>query len=367
MRIRQTYKETESALAQAGTYQKDLNYREGITCLDILFKNTNGSTSNTAKMLSDEVTEIALVANGEAIWSLPLKECIAMSYYLTGRNPFISLTEAANGVQYEGFRMPFGLFYGDLQNYLLPTNYRSVQLKIVNSFTEHASTGWANDAGAVTVIVHSFEDQVAPPKGILRVKSHYDITSVASGIATAPLPTMNPWIGLGIVARKTAVQPEAVITYAELNCDSGSFTPFDKRIIDIKQDNIAELKPLSYDHVVLEADDATFSGILWSHHEHVPIAHTDDFISTVEAQAGETVQVGLYDLTTPGTPALGAASAISLRSKGWVPHGTVWVPFGDVKKGDIFPANLYGHIDLKMTQILAAGQLRVIVAELAKK
>jgi hypothetical protein len=49
------------------------------------------------------------------------------------------------------------------------------------------------------------------------------------------------------------------------------------------------------------------------------------------------------------------------KAAGYAPHACVCIPFGDVDKPDnVFPAQEYGKVDLKLTGESGAGAIRVV-------
>lgn len=57
--------------------------------------------------------------------------------------------------------------------------------------------------------------------------------------------------------------------------------------------------------------------------------------------------------------------ALTAKAEGYCPHACVVIPFGSVDKPDnLFPANEYGKLDLKLTGESGAGAIRVVYQQL---
>lgn len=367
MKFRSEYIGKQASLSQAGTYQQKLSFSNPITALDILVENTNGSTSNTGVRIADEVSAIEVADGSHHVFSLPMKEAMASSYYRTKAPPYTVLTEAADGVQYEGFRLLFGRWFGDPEYYLKPANYNNLVFSLTNSFTEHASTGWADDAGKLTLRAHTMLSGVSGYKGVIMTKSHYNITSVGSGELTIDLPTDFPYLAIMLIARLTTKRPEQIISNVKLMADNGAYVPFDTRTLDLIIDDYPRRHPYKLEQLVKEADDASFTTIPFRSVKGINIGVVDDFIVTIEAVTADSVQIGTYDLTTPATPALGAAGDFKFMIEGYCPHGSIYIPFGDEHKAEVLAINEYKDWKLKLTQILAAAQLRCIIDQIAPR
>lgn len=368
VKIREEYIGQDISLAQSGTLTERISFTKPITAIDLDFKNTNGATSNTARTISQDITSIAVVDGSHNVFSLPMYEAVAQDYFVSGRAPKHILTEGAAGVQRESVRIHFGRYFGDPDYYLQPNSYGNLQAKIVSAFTESATVGWADDAGAVTMRVHTIESGANAFKGVYRTQSFYDITSVASGDLNIELPVDDPYALLTIIARLTTYGPEEIITNAKMLCDNGGFTPFDTRTLDIMADNIRAMDPFEIQKTILRADDGSSLMPTYYLNKPFPIGTSDDHITTIEAVDADSVQIGFYDLTTPGTPALQTTAANQvLVNSGFAPHGAMYIPFGNFYNGDVLKANDYRDIKLKLTQGTASAQIRAILTQVSSR
>lgn len=365
-RIRKEYLEKQGTLQQSGTKQYQLNFSAPITAIDILIENTNGATSNTAERLEDEVSNIQLIDSGRVLSSLPLKEWMAVSHYHNKRSPYNVWHEGAAGVQYSHFRILFGRFYGDTNFFLDSKDYQNLQLKITNSFTESATIGWANDAGKITTIVHSMEAGVGQHKGVYLTESFFDVTSAASGDQTVHLPVDKDIALMTLIARKTLVEPQAVVNNVKILADNGAFTPFDERVLDAMIENQSVLPGFECHNTCLQSDDDSFLTPHFWQTSVQPFGTVDEEIPTVEAVTAESIQIGVVEYSTPGTPTLQTTNGLhKFRTKGYCPHGAVYFPFGDYWMGHTFDTRPYRALEARLTQAAASGQIRFLLTQVS--
>jgi len=161
---------------------------------------------------------------------------------------------------------------------------------------------------------------------------------------------------------------DEILSRVKLSCDADKYVPINNYMEDIQDLNARRLGYAILTKEIFRADDASALGDIYN----TTTAHirttADDHIATIEAIDAEQVQIGLYDLTTPGTPAFQTtAQACWLSTEGITPHAMVGVFFGepDAPEG-WFPAPDFGDVKLYATQATANADCAIVLQQVRK-
>ena len=364
---RETYIQYEASLDDSGIKNVDINVGKPLTALECRLELTGGAGGALTKRLMDETTLIEVVDGSHTLFRMKAPEAWALSYAYLGLVPRLTLATIISGVEQFGFYIPFGLFLYDKDHWLQPTNYDNLTLKVTSAFTINGTDGYTTNTGKLTVIAHTMEGPVNANAGVVTHKSIHEWTSATSGDETIDLPRDFPYVHLLQAARKTLLSPEEVLSNLKLSIDTDRIIPFDKKMKDILIENEARLPQLSCEANILEGDDGSFLTHFWRKQQFIFDTLVDDYIATVEAQDQEKIQIGLYNLTTPGTPALQAtAQILGGHINGYCPQACVGIPFGNIVRGDMLDPKDYQSVRLLATQA-AAGACRTVLSQLAPR
>jgi hypothetical protein len=210
------------------------------------------------------------------------------------------------------------------------------------------------------------EDGYGPALGYMMAKEKKSWTTAASGDETTKLPVDHPYKLLILKALLTTYRFDEIITQIKLGMDEESFVP-----VDIRGRQLSFLNEYWYGlaeqvKTLLTADDGTFLMDLYDIKSAGILTTEDDHIATVEAIDAEKVSNGLYNLTTPGTPALQATAKGGIAHvRGGQVHACLAYPFGDPNKPDEYlNVKDYGSAELTCTQGTASGAAAVVLQQL---
>src|SRR5271157_1140588 len=117
MKVRDVYIVSGKTEADAGTDTFPLNQLGKITHIDLIFKATNGATSNTIAKLKSLISKIEVVDGSLVICSLSGRELFAVDCYCNGIAPFQDLSSGAGIVITDELVLMFGRYLGDREYY----------------------------------------------------------------------------------------------------------------------------------------------------------------------------------------------------------------------------------------------------------
>jgi len=337
-----------------------------LSAIEIEFQATNGATSCVDHEIHDDISKIEIVDGSEVLESLSMEEWIAQNFHELGRMPKASLSENAAAVQKETCFILFGRYIGDPEYFLDPSKFVNPQLVIENALAISATAGFATGTGKVTVRLHIIGEGQASQKGFIMRKEKYSFTSAASGDEIIDLPRDYRYRSIGVMALLSTYRPDEVISKIKLSCDSDKYVPINTYTDDIV-DKIASIFGMAQQSKdLLTADDgAALMDIYDIRKAHIH-SNEDDHIATIEAVDAEKVSNGLYDMTSPATPAFQTVAKVCpVDVEGNCPHGVVLLPFAGFKTlEEGLDVSQYGKVELVLTQATASGAVKIILSQI---
>lgn len=364
MKLRRDYLHKLTTLGDTGVESIGINYTKPITSIDLIFSATVAAGGSHDNPLSGMITSIDIVDGSHVIYSLPLKEAIALSWAINKRAPQVKETETGAGTGTLACTINFGRYKGDLEYFLDPTKYSNLQLKITTALN---TTYFDTATLTVYAITNIMDDMSGSPKGVLMSKSHFDDTSAASGVSRVNLPVDYPFLLMMLVARKTLITPQAVASNLKITQGNGDFTPFDLRVADLIAENEQDLPEFSAEVASYGAADGIVLTPIWQIDgvalaEMVATYYLADMARTAEKLLAVTNLEG-------GTPTATAHSTTkpTFNVRGYAPYGCVPITFGDIRKGDVLPVAGVRDMRAEITNATASGQLRLIGCQLAAR
>jgi hypothetical protein len=364
VKIRKHYLHKQATVSDSGVQSTGLAFNFPITALEIVFEATIAAAHAHDNPLTDFFTNFEVGDASYSVFNLPAKEAIAFSYYMLKRSPQINESEVGAAVPTYRFVIPFGLYYGDPNHYLLPSNYNSLMLKITSAInTTYQDTG----TGKVTVIAHTIEQGAGDYRGVVRVKSHFDDTSAASGTKQFDGPLDDPWLACMLTGRITAVAPTAVVTNVKIIDDNGNYIPFDERTVDLLASNVWSHPPFECNLACAGAADGIVLSPVWNIRGLSCIAlvatyYQADIVITAEKILAITNLEGATPTATAHTTTLP-----TFNVRGYQPYGTLWMPFGNIENGEVLPVSDVGNRRIEMVNGSASATLKMVIAQLAQK
>lgn len=356
MKYREHEEYYQLALDDVGTKIIDLHPAAPLSAIRLSFYGTNGTSYCKDNRLNDVITKIELVDGSDQLLSLSLKEAQALQFRRTGKMPYMRPGESNSGGQNESVLLMFGREMWDPELYLDLTKFKNPQIKITTNIAAIAAasaTAFLSGSLKVTMDLYLIEEGAQPAAGFMMAKNIYSFTSAASGDEHIDLPTDYPYVNLMVRAYAAGKDVDENISQLKINCDSGKFTPIDKRIKELFQIEEEDLGAAEIRYYLFRKNGETIT---------YDINH-DPIITLLPSVAGYMVGAAwswsgrsliyLYDNTGA---AVSAEELIQMIVKGSCPHATTNIRFG--KRGDpatYFDPAQYGDIDLVLTQAYASA------------
>ena len=363
--LRDYYIARDETISDSQTKIYDLEGIDPISCIDVIYEATNGSTSNVGHPLHKDVSKIEVVDGSDVLFSLSAPQIAALDFYALGKYPWHDIREGGGAVQKEMFRIPFGRFLGDPRLYLNPANFKNPQLKCTHSLTISSTAGFATGTGKLTVIAKTFHEAPPPAEGFLMAKDIYDWTTASSGDEKVELPNDYPYRLLLLRAYESGVAWDTDITKVKLSIESDRIVPFELYSDDLETLNeelfgLAEIKQR-----LLRADNASPETFLAypKVFDVEPLA--DLHVANVEGITADLATLQLLVLsTTPSIAKQTTAKDILMAAKGVGPHNVLGIPFGELNDpATWFQAQNYKKIDFIVTQGGAGATASVILQQ----
>jgi len=128
--------------ADSGDYTFDLptaNYLQGLV---LRVQNTNGSTSNNARTIEEDITKIEIEADGVLIYSASGINTRRFEHFDIGNFPAMDESQNASEVQYALFPIKFGRNPSDKEVILPAHKFSTLTCKVTWAFTDSTTAGW---------------------------------------------------------------------------------------------------------------------------------------------------------------------------------------------------------------------------------
>lgn len=365
MKFRDYYFKREATVANSDTVIIDINIKDPISYIKVEYEATNGATSCLDHELHDDVTKIELVDGSDVLESLSMLQWQALNFYELKKMPHQLLSEEGGAKQEECCYIHFGRYQGDPEYYFVPTAWRNPQLRLTHTLAISDTAGFASGSGKITVMARVIEEGAGVHRGFLMSKEKYSWTSATSGDEVIDMPTDLPYRMLLVKALLSTNRPDEVLSKHKLSCDADRYIPFDMYTEDIMDANEKIFGLVQQTKDALTADDGDFLMDIYDIRKASIRCNMDDRIATVEIVDAEKVSNGLYNMSSPATPAFDTTAQVCpVAVEGVAPFATVCIPFGELNTPESwFPAPDFGDIKLYCTQA-AAGACAIILQQL---
>jgi len=365
MRTRDYYFKREDSISDSDTVIVDLRGKGAISAISVELEATTGGTSCNDHEIHDDVSLIEVVDGGKVIASLSMIEWLAINAAYFKRIPHQLLTENASSKQEERIIIPFGRFIGDPNYYLDVGMFKNPELRVNVGLTISATAGFATGSGKITVIGKIMDERPGEYKGFLRHREIRSFTSASSGDEPVNIPTNYPISMMAVLARLSTYRPDEVISKIKVSVNNDEWVPvndYTEDLIDMNQERYGKFEQQK---TILSADDGTTLTDIFDIREATIRPGADDHIATVESVDAEKVVNGLYDMSSPATPAFQTTAKVCyLTVLGMCPFGAVFIPFGKLEDPESWlQAQNYSRIDMYLTQATANATVEVLVQE----
>jgi len=365
MKFRDYYFKREDSVADSDTVIIDLKGKGAISYITVEMEATNGSTSCTDHEIHDDVSLIEVVDGGKVIASLSMEQWLAINSLLLKRIPHQLLSEVGGAKQEERIMILFGRYPNDPNYYLDVGMFKNPELRVNVGLTISSTAGFATGTGKITVMGRIFEETPGEYKGFMRYREIRRFTSASSGDEPIRMPTNYPIRLIGVQTNYSGYRPDEIISKVKVSCNNDEFVPINNYTEDLIDMNQEVFGKFEQQKTILRADDATVKTDIWDIRDGHIRPNADDHIATIESVDAEKVSIGLYDMTSPATPAFQtSAKQNTLTVLGMCPFGVVGIPFGDINNPDEWlQAQNYERVDIYLTQATANATVYVLVIE----
>lgn len=302
-------------LGAAGTKVIDINVKDIISRIDIIFRTKNAATSFTDHPAAN-ITKIELVDGSDVLFSLTGREAQALNFYDRGQ-PVDNHMTGTNG---EWMRAVFGLDFGkylhDPVNAFDPTKFTNPQLKI--TYDQDVASAAADD-NYMTVLAHLFDELKPTPTGFLMSKQVYSYTPAANSYEYIDLPTDHPVRKLLIGSHQEERTFTQMVAELKLSEDNDKRVPF-----DMTGDELFWLMKQTYPEYI----ENVYMTISNSDTAFRVTPSEDAVITGIIVNALQMLYLyfqngGLAQGCTETDP-----RTVYMICKGYIPHGVASIPFG---------------------------------------
>lgn len=223
-------------LGTAGTKTIDINLKDIISRLSVIFKATNVSETLGDHPASN-VSKIELVDGSDILFSLSGKQAQAINFYGRGKKPFNYITNIAGHENTAVMGIDFGRFLFDPVLGFDPTKFTNPQLKIT----------WDEDAAEVDATVnacevraHIFDQFVPSPTGFLMTKEIYSYLVQTSGYEYIDVPTDHTLMQVFVKCLLADYTTDSLLDEVRLSEDNDRRVPVDMTVANFLRDIIDE-------------------------------------------------------------------------------------------------------------------------------
>jgi len=223
-------------LGEAGTKTIDINIKDIISRISIMFQATNVADAMGAHPAAN-VSKIELVDGSDVLFSLNGHQAQAVNFYDRDIQPYSYIDNIIGHKQSAVFSLDFGRFLYDQAIAFDPTKFTNPQLKIT----------WDEDACEVDAVVnacsikaHIFDELVPTPPGFFMTKEVYSYTVAETGYEYIDLPTDH--IIQQIFLRSQLAENEftTILDEIRLSEDNDKRVPIDLTIQEILREVIEQ-------------------------------------------------------------------------------------------------------------------------------
>ena len=336
MRQRLTKILSPEDLGETGTKVIDINIKDVISRIDIIFRTKNPSTAFHDHPAAN-ITKIEVVDGSDVLFSLTGREAQALNFYDREVAPDNHLTGSNGEWMKASFGIDFGKFLFDPDLAFDPKKFSNPQLKVTwDENVAHTSCEENN----MRIMAHIFDEDQPTPTGFLMTKNQYSYTPVANSHEYMDLPRDYP------VRKMLVGSHQETRTFTQMVAEIRLSEDNDKRV------------PL----------DITGDELWYFHKQNIPpiVENVYMILGTTETEfrvtpAEDAVIVGARTSTTGGFwiifqngglakgLCLTSAETIYMICSGHMPHGLAVIPFGDQKNSaDWYDVTKIGSLVLRL-------------------
>lgn len=360
---RLAYIETDKTLGDSGEYTTDINIADPITSIMVLFHAVNGATDNVKNTVYDCVSALEIIDGSEVLYSLDMKEALALAAYRLGHMPYQVVGEIGGWPQEAHVPILFGRYKGDPVYAFDPKRFANPQFRIkwnLATLNAVAATAFATGSARLTLIADIMEG-AASPSSMLVAKQHYSWTTSSGGVEYIDLPTDHPYHSLLLRAEKAASYVDGIVSNLKLSCEGGKVVPMDIQMLDWLWEMAERGYRFDMRHGFHTASGTTIY-VLLKYEEEVQLI-SEGTPNKVLSYANQGYGEGLVTVYSADAPDSGQRN-IGAHVHGMCPFRCVYVPFGlNEDPATWFPATMFKSIRLEATGATASGSGYLVITQ----
>jgi hypothetical protein len=362
MRYRAATLLARKAYTADGVETIDIDVADPISQICIMYECTGYSTATFNGHPALCITKIELVDGSDVLYSLSGKEAQAADFY---HNKIVppNLMYYLNDINAEMiFNLNFGRFLYDPMLALDPRKFTNLQLKVTVDIN---GGGRSSDGGYLTATAHLFDEKKIAPIGFLMHKEIKSYTLSASAHEYTDLPTDYAYRKIFIKAQAYAYYPDVQVSNVKLSEDVDKRVIMDQGMRQLIR-SIQSLTPPYIEHIHTSCPSASGDT------NYCTPAYECGFAATpwdVPASGTTTLAVDYGDGGRFRASSSSTIGNIQLIARGWLPHATVEIPFGQQNEiDDWYDVTKVGNLKLDLTggSGLGSGTAEVFLQQLRK-
>lgn len=296
----------------------DVNTDSPITSI-VLTVEVDHSTAEALAHPAEFIDKVEVVDGSDVVLSISGKQAQALFYWVTGKMPHNLLDYLTTDNALATIPILFGRMPYDPELALVSGRLRNPQLKI-SVLADPAGNGNVNSVN-VSAYAVVFDQKSASPRGYMMYKEHYVYGLTGNAHEYVDLPIDYAHRGVMIQALSGGQRISDQLSHLKLDENMNSRIVADQDVLELMQFLKLEYGEISESVI---ADIATSSTDV-----HVSIASkilpVFAGISAAEVGSATVGAGGVFSATESSS-----AKDLAFLVKGYFPHGTIYLPFGDM-------------------------------------
>jgi len=297
----------------------DISLSDPVSQLIVIHEQYNSASGTPTAHPARCITKIEVVDGSDVLYSLSGVEAQAVDWYHRKVDPASPVFYVPTLYNNQVFVLNFGRFLWDTLLAFDPKKFKNPQLKI--SIDKDAG-GLVPTTGYLTVLAKIFDEKIITPMGFLMHKEIVDYALAASAHEYTDLPVDFPYRKLFARIQKYGTGPDYAFANIKLSEDNDKRVPMNQTISQILNAIVSEGKPIHESYVCEGWTSPTYA--------YCMMCYWPLFAATIWENTALAVHLaaiegdgGRFYIDHEGGP-----GNTQVLGRGWVPHGTLEIPFG---------------------------------------
>lgn len=358
MKYRQATVLAEKNLDASGTEVIDLNVRDPISRLTLLYRAKRVDYNETAH-LAENITKIELVDGSDVLFSLNGSEIVGLNTFNNRINSPMHTQHYVGNSMLVPLSLDFGRKLFDPELALVPDKFDNLQLKI--TYDEDVFDAGAVDS-YVAIYADLFDEKTISPVGFLMSKEHINIAMAQNSYKYISLPTDHPIRLLVVRSFLADYEPWYTTKEARLSEENDKRVVFDWNVERYHQMRKGLDLPVIEGMVGLVMTDGSFKAHITPTDYLAVAAGMGEALGDWSSD-GENLKGGALNMDAS------VAGTFNGLTFGWLPCHCIQFPFGDqMDIDDWYDVALKNSIQLRLMGGTAAtvGIAQVVLQQLRR-